>query len=179
MGSGADSGEKIRGSGWAAAAGGDVATGKYGGSLQFGIGAYADRKKRKKRIRNLRCREAAAGRARGSEERAGRGQITHNRAQTAMQRRAAGSGSGPRFGKNFSGNFESVICGRDATVDGGVEQRFANFFRSDAVVASGRAGEGGIPLHDSKRWSWRASTGCRGVTREAGARPRLHPKHNA
>ena len=44
--------------------------------------------------------------------------------------------SGLRFRKNFSGDFEGVICCGDAAVDGGVEQGFANFFWSDAVVAS-------------------------------------------
>ena len=40
-------------------------------------------------------------------------------------------------GEDFGGDFEGVIGGGDAAIDGGVEQGFADFVGSDAVVAGG------------------------------------------
>src|SRR5579871_6478205 len=42
-----------------------------------------------------------------------------------------------RFGEEFGGDFEGVIRGGDAAVNGRVEENFLDFFARDAVVQSG------------------------------------------
>src|SRR5579871_3603758 len=79
-----------------------------------------------------------------------------------------------RFGEEFGGDFEGVIRGGDAAVNGRVEENFLDFFARDAVVQSGTKMKAKFVLAIEGDGHGKSKKAAR-VAREAGARPNFAP----
>jgi len=80
-----------------------------------------------------------------------------------------------QFGRqNFRGDFEGVIGGRDAAIDGGVEQNFLNFLARDAIIERGAEMQAEFVFAiESNGHGERDKTAC--VARESRAGPDFSP----